>query len=274
MSKFKKEVEKGQRFRFGKNWQSFLATLTEERIQEAEKSLIEMLNMSNLIGKKFLDVGCGSGLFSLAAHRLGAEVYSFDFDPSSVACALTLKTKYYSGDQNWTIREGSVLDESFLRSLGSFDVVYSWGVLHHTSNMWGALNNMEYLVKNNGILFIAIYNNQGKKSKIWKSIKKLYCSGIFGRIIVSGVYLPYFFSRTLLSSILSKENVFVTYKKHRGMSVIHDIIDWIGGFPFEVASVEEIFKFYRDKNFVLNNIKTTNSLGCNQFVFVKKSKVD
>lgn len=84
---FHTQVEEGKRFEFGKNWQSFLDTLTDERITVATASLIKMLKSNNLEGKTFLDVGNGSGLFSLVARQLGAKVYSFDFDPSSVACA-------------------------------------------------------------------------------------------------------------------------------------------------------------------------------------------
>src|SRR5205823_13815006 len=84
------------RFAFGRNWQHFLQNVDEERIAEAEKSLCSMLEIQDLRGKSFLDVGCGSGLFSLAAIRLGASrIHSFDFDPQSVACTQTLKRRYF-----------------------------------------------------------------------------------------------------------------------------------------------------------------------------------
>src|SRR6185436_15028626 len=67
------------RFEFGANWQRFLSVLTDERIARAEASLCAMLDRTSLADTRFLDIGCGSGLFSLAARRLGAEVYSFDF---------------------------------------------------------------------------------------------------------------------------------------------------------------------------------------------------
>jgi len=124
------EIEAGQRFAFGENWRRFLESLSEERILEAERSLREMLELPSLAGLSFLDVGCGSGLFSLAARRLGARVHSFDYDPASAACAAELRRRYFPGDDTWTVEEGSVLDPPFLASLGTFDVVYSWGVLH------------------------------------------------------------------------------------------------------------------------------------------------
>lgn len=91
------EIAMGRRFAFGENWRRFLETLSEERVREAGRSLREMLEMPSLSGLSFLDVGCGSGLFSLAARRLGARVRSFDYDPASVACALELRRRFFPG---------------------------------------------------------------------------------------------------------------------------------------------------------------------------------
>src|SRR4051812_19306798 len=129
---FEQQVRQGKRFQFGENWREFLTGLDERRIREAETSLLEMLERDDLRGISFLDVGSGSGLFSLAARRLGARVRSFDFDPSSVWCTRTLRERYFADDPDWIVEEASALDEAYLRSLGRFDVVYSWGVLHHT----------------------------------------------------------------------------------------------------------------------------------------------
>src|SRR5918996_1381028 len=104
------EIARGERFEFGQNWSQFLASLDDDRIQQAEKSLKEMLEVESLAGKSFLDIGSGSGLFSLAARRLGARVHSFDFDPKSVACTRQLKKNYFRDDQSWKIEEASVLD--------------------------------------------------------------------------------------------------------------------------------------------------------------------
>ena len=122
------EIASGERFEFGQNWSQFLASVDDERIQQAEQSLKQMLEVDSLASKTFLDIGSGSGLFSLAARRLGARVHSFDFDPKSVACTREIKKNYFGDDDAWQIQEGSVLDTDFMSSLGQYDIVYSWGV--------------------------------------------------------------------------------------------------------------------------------------------------
>lgn len=273
-STFEQEVKQGDRFQFGKNWQRFLSVLNDERIAEAQKSLKQMLQVEDLQGKTFLDIGSGSGLFSLAARRLGAKVHSFDYDPDSVGCTQELKRRYFPDDNNWIIERGSVLDADYLKSLGQFDIVYSWGVLHHTGAMWQALENVTLPVAERGRLFIAIYNEQGNKSNQWRRIKQLYCSGIAGKSLVSTFFIPYFILGGLAVDILKARNPiarYTEYKKSRGMSRVYDWFDWLGGYPFEVAKPEDIFKFYRDKNFELENLITCGGgLGNNQFVFKKQ----
>ncbi len=269
-----KEISKGERFPFGANWKSFLVKLDEEHINEAVQSLKKMLDIDTLLGKRFLDVGSGSGLFSLAAKRLGAEVYSIDYDPQSVACTKELKIRYYNGDASWVVEEASALDTDYLASLGEFDIVYSWGVLHHTGDMEKALNNVLLPASNNTLLCIAIYNDQDNLSVLWKKVKQTYCSNIFGRYLILSIFVPFFFLQSMVIGLIKYKNpfkYFINYKKKRGMSVYHDWIDWLGGFPFEVAKPESIFKLYKSKGFILENLITTNRLGCNQYVFRKSA---
>lgn len=273
MSNYADESASGKRFEFGKNWQRFLNVLDEARIGEAELSLKDMLEIDNLQSKSFMDIGSGSGLFSLAARRLGACVHSFDYDPQSVACTAELKRRFFPDDENWTIEEGSILDASYVKSLGKFDVVYAWGVLHHTGDMWQALEHAIIPVAKGGKLFISIYNDQGRKSHRWRMVKQLYCRGLVGKVLVTAIFFPIFFSIGLAVDVKRGRNPaqrYRDYKKKRGMSVVTDWVDWLGGYPFEVAKPEEIFDFCRAKGHQLERLKTCGGgLGNNEFVFVK-----
>ncbi|HEX6314734.1 MAG TPA: methyltransferase domain-containing protein [Gemmatimonadaceae bacterium] len=264
------QVREGQRFKFGANWARFLRLLDERRIQQAEKSLVEMLEREDLSGLSFLDAGSGSGLFSLAARRLGATVTSVDFDPQSVACTRELRRRYFPDDDNWKVLEGSVLDAALLGSLGTFDVVYSWGVLHHTGDMWRAIDLTQRAVKPGGQYFIALYNDQGMRSRVWAGLKRAYCSGFVGRIGVSAICIPYFVITRLISDVVRLRNPIAHYRdyhRNRGMSVVRDWVDWLGGYPFEVASPAATFDFVRARGFRLDRLVSTLGSGCNEFVF-------
>ena len=126
-----------------------------------------MLKVERLDGKSFLDIGRGSGLFSLVARRLGARVHSFDYDPSRSRVQRNCRRRYFSSDGHWIVERGSALDRDYLARLGTFDVVYSWGVLHHTGAMWQALENVKPLVAEGGHLYIAIYNDLGEVTDSW-----------------------------------------------------------------------------------------------------------
>lgn len=150
------------RFPFGRNWRRFLEVVDKGRVEIAARSLEEMLGRGAVEGRSFLDVGAGSGLFSLAALRLGAaRVHSFDFDDDAVACARALKDRFAPDAERWTIERGDILRADYISALGCWDVVYAWGVLHHTGQMWSAIDNAARLVEDGGALFLALYNDQG-----------------------------------------------------------------------------------------------------------------
>ena len=264
MSTHAEELKSGERFAFGSNWRRFHRVLDENRILGAEASLRDMLNVENLQGKTFLDVGSGSGLFSLAARRLGASVHSFDYDPQSVECTEELKRRYFPDDSQWVVETGSVLDLTYLGKLPQFDIVYSWGVLHHTGSMWEALSNLCPLVSEKGKLFIAIYNDEGLCSRYWLAVKRAYVRfpSLRWLLVLIHTFYPFLPSR-IYRAFTGRLN------RERGMSAWYDLIDWVGGYPFEVASVKELFDFYRVKGFRLENIRTTNRSGCNELVLMK-----
>jgi 2-polyprenyl-3-methyl-5-hydroxy-6-metoxy-1,4-benzoquinol methylase len=273
---YAEEVAQGKRFEFGKNWSNFLSVLDDERIANAEESLCEMLEVQNLNGKTFLDIGSGSGLFSLAARRLGAKVHSFDFDPKSVACTTELRRRYFENDKNWTIEQNSALDENYVKSLGKFDIVYSWGVLHHTGDMWKGLENASFPVAENGKIFVAIYNDAGTKVARWHWIKKTYCGlpNILKTPFAVVAMLPDELKKLCAAVIMLKPaNYLRSWTQHengRGMNRWYDIIDWVGGYPYEVASPEELFEFYKAKGFSLTKLKSKGAgLGCVELVMQK-----
>jgi len=261
------------RFAFGANWSRFIECVDERRIDAAETSLIEMMGGADAIaGRTFLDAGSGSGLFSLAAVRIGAaRVCSFDYDLNSVATTAEMKRRFGPVDANWTVERGDILDRKYVASLGRWDIVYSWGVLHHTGNMWEAISNACDLVADGGMLFIAIYNDQGRKTRWWRKVKRLYSRNVLGRAAVITAFIPYWTLRGVLSDLIRLRNParrYRAYRSERGMSIIHDWIDWLGGYPFEAALPEIVFRRVRERGFSLRNLTTSGGgVGCNEFLF-------
>jgi SAM-dependent methyltransferase len=266
------------RFEFGRNWNAFLGSVNEQRIESSIASIKSMLGRERLDGLTFLDVGCGSGLSSLAARRLGCSVLSFDFDLDSVACTEELRRRFATDDPLWSIERGSALDEEYLRQLGTFDIVYSWGVLHHTGDMNRAIAMVSKQVASGGALFLAIYHDQGSASRRWSLIKRTYHrlpSGLrpVWVAMIAGCYEFKF----ALARLMRGNNPLPFEDWHkkaddRGMSAWYDWVDWVGGWPFEVASPDQIINPLCRSGFSLTQIKTVgNGWGCNEYVFRKES---
>jgi 2-polyprenyl-3-methyl-5-hydroxy-6-metoxy-1,4-benzoquinol methylase len=273
----RQEVAAGDRFEFGKNWQTFLRSVDEPRIAAAEASLLSMLRCENLAGRSFLDIGCGSGLFSLAARRQGARVHSFDYDTESVACTRELRRRFAADGAEWTIEQGSVLDREYMAALQTFDVVYSWGVLHHTGQMWDAVGAACRAVRPGGVLFIALYNDLGTKSERWRSIKRLYnrLPRPLRPLLTAATIAPdevKTLARLTLSGRPIEYLKLWTHHGARGMNRWRDAVDWVGGYPYEVATPEAVFDFCRERGFALKSLKCGGAgLGCNEFVFDRTS---
>lgn len=274
-----------ERFAFGENWQSFLRHVDRQRIERAERSLREMLRVEDLCGRRLLDIGCGSGLFSLAAYRLGAEVVSLDIDPESVACTRTLRNRFVpSADQEepsgsaWEIRQGSALDAGQMASLGRFDVVYAWGVLHHTGSMTDAIEQAATRVAPGGQFFLAIYNDQGGASRRWLAIKRFYhrlprlLRPCWVALIAGFHEFKFAAARLARGRNPLPWAEWRAKREDRGMSAWHDWVDWIGGLPFEVAKPEQVILPLWESGFDLENLKTVGcGWGCNEFVFRRRA---
>lgn len=275
MTRFDYQPDESVRFGFGENWENFLRVLNEERIYEARRSLEETFGATGLSGRSFLDIGCGSGLFSLVARQMGAKVRSFDYDQNSVNCANELRRRYFPEDPDWQVGQGSILDREFLETLGTFDVVYSYGVLHHTGAMWAAVDNATALVTPGGRFFVALYNDCQIRTRVWRRIKKAYTvSPKPIRIAMVVCWVVIAESVSAACRLLQGKNPLPiqdwrSYQQRRGMSKWHDYVDWVGGYPFEAARPDEIFDFCKARGFRLLRMKTPGpGHVCNEFLFV------
>ena len=245
-------------FPFGRNWDEFVRRcLNEERVRFSREHILDFLERPDLKGEYFLDVGCGSGLSSLAALESGAaRVVGFDSDPEAVRTAQRVRET--RGDPSrWTILLGSILDEEFVSTIEPADIVYSWEVLHHTGRMWKALENTAALMRERAFLYIALYTKT-PRSDYWLRIKKEYNSASpFRKRFME---LRYFLRYTFLPELFHGRNPFAyirRYESMRGMSYLTDLRDWLGGYPYEDAKIEDVVRFCRRRlNLELVNIAT------------------
>jgi 2-polyprenyl-3-methyl-5-hydroxy-6-metoxy-1,4-benzoquinol methylase len=272
---YEKTYKRAEHFSFGENWREFLRSLTPVQIETAKTSLTDFLGLRSLKGKRFLDLGCGSGLFSLAAYRLKArEIVSVDTDDGSLLAARSLKEKAGS-PSNWRILKGSALGRGLPMRLGTFDIVYSWGVLHHTGDMFGAIENSCALVKRGGLLYIAIYNENKTNlihgtSAFWLRVKRIYNrSGKLTKRLLYYSYATYLWVGLLLSGKNPSQYI-KNYRINRGMSWKHDIIDWLGGYPYEFAPPGKIINFLKERNFVCTKVVKSNAIGNNEYLFIRE----
>ena len=252
-------------FSFGKNWEEFIERhFTDERVEISKQHILNFLQLDNLEGRYFMDVGCGSGMSSLAAYRAGASrIVSFDVDPYSVKTTQRLREREGSPD-HWTVLEGSVLDKDFLATLDPADLLYSWGVLHHTGSMWEAIENAMTLMQPDGIFYIALYTTT-PESDFWIRIKKEYNQG---SQLKKYQMEAWYIWRFLWGSRFKQLPYILNYKKNRGMEFITDVRDWLGGWPYEDATVEEVQEFFQQRNWKQTDIKTGHAN--TEYLFTKK----
>jgi 2-polyprenyl-6-hydroxyphenyl methylase/3-demethylubiquinone-9 3-methyltransferase len=266
-------TERETHFEFGENWKNYSRTVDQKRIDSAIAG-VKKLFPDGLAGKTFLDIGCGSGLHSLAALSLGAaSVTAVDIDENSVATTQELLAKY-APDAKWIAKTASVFDLSPETS-GTFDVVYSWGVLHHTGEMWRAIEMAAALVKSGGQFAIAIYYAT-RYDQMWKAEKRFYSHAPRS---VQWILRQGYTAAFLATQIWFKKNpiAFIRdYSSTRGMNSSNDVHDWLGGYPYETASAEEMrarisaFGFKEDRSFLLPVSSGLFGSGCHEFVFTNQ----
>jgi 2-polyprenyl-6-hydroxyphenyl methylase/3-demethylubiquinone-9 3-methyltransferase len=255
-----------ERFSFGKNWTGFVGRMDDEAVDAARDSLTARLG--NISGLSFIDVGSGSGLFTLAAARLGAQpVVAFDYDADSVAM-----TRQLAGD-HVRVEQGDALDEEYIAALGAFDVVYSWGVLHHTGDMWRAVSNVQQLVKPNGRFWLALYRDQGWQSRAWRQVKRLYnrLPALLRAPYAAIVMGPFELAALLAYARRGELRKYIGQWRGgwggRGMNRWNDAIDWVGGYPFEVASPEAVAARFPGTEWRLKWLSENRRWGCNEYLY-------
>ena len=260
------------RFAFGDNWRAYLARLDAGRTAEAEKSLQGLLGCERLDGSTFLDIGSGSGLFSLAARRLGARVHSFDHDAESVACTAMLKERYAPDDASWTVERGSVLDRDYLAGLGTYDTVYAWGVLHHTGAMREAVRKAAALVRSGGTFAFALYRKT-PSCGAWRLEKRWYARANPSAqrraraLYVTLMRLYYRLRGRDFAAYVSG------YVSKRGMDFAHDVHDWLGGYPYQsiapaaVAEIMTSLGFEHVRSVILPRSLGVFGSGCDEYVY-------
>ena len=260
------------RFEFGKNWLDFIkANFNSEQVEVSKKHILNFLGTDNLDGKSVLDIGCGSGLHSVAMLEAGASlVHGFDYDENSVKATQYIQSQVRSMP-NWTVEQGSVLDDSYINGLPKYDLVYSWGVLHHTGEVWRAIKNAATRVADGGDLYIALYAADvqiNPTPEFWLNVKKTYISSL----PLQKKYMEFWYIwRFQLHKNPLRIPIFIKrmleHKKKRGMNIFTDIRDWLGGWPMEFVYDADVINFCKDLGFQLKKISTGEA--CSEFYFTK-----
>jgi 2-polyprenyl-6-hydroxyphenyl methylase/3-demethylubiquinone-9 3-methyltransferase len=264
-------TERAAHFEFGENWRNYAKTIDKTRIDAAVEG-VKKLFPDGLDGKTFLDIGCGSGLHSLAALILGASsVVAIDIDENSVDTTHQLLARF-APDTHWTAKVVSIFEAS-PENLGNFDIVYSWGVLHHTGDMWRAIDNASKLVKPDGMFCLAIYAATAS-DRFWKAEKRIYSKAPQAiQWCIRQMYMGAFIAAKAVGQGSNPIRYILSYSKVRGMNFSHDVHDWLGGYPYETANADELIRrvgeagFQEIRSFLLPYSRGIFGSGCHEFVF-------
>jgi len=252
-------------FSFGENWLKYLDAMPPKAADAMARYVQDWLG--ELANLRFLDIGSGSGLISLVAHELGADVVSFDVDPASARATERLRGRS-ANTASWSSSIGSILDDDFVARLGTFDVVCSWGVLHHTGDVWHALDNAARLVAPNGRLWLALYTKTGSSGRSLRT-KRLY--NRLPHVAKGSWRLGYAAAKYGKSILRGQLRPWVTYHEERGMDWWRDIEDWLGGLPYEPVSPGEVLARLRPLGFTLERLQDALGEGVNDVYLFRRA---
>lgn len=173
--------------------QDFLSL--QEYVLRTGPWLKDWFTRQDLTGLRCLDLGSGSGLFSSFLARSGGAVTALDLTEAGVK--LTRRTNRFFGTDVDVVR-GDAENAPF--SDGAFDFVYSWGVLHHTSDMDRAMAEMSRMLKPEGRGMMMVYHKTSVvyylhglfwlfvRGKLFKghglaSVQRFYTDGFYHRYL-------------------------------------------------------------------------------------------
>lgn len=260
-------------YEFGKNWTRYVKrAFDDERVEIAKRHLLAVIERSDLRGLDFLDIGCGSGIHSLAAFRAGAgRIHGFDYDPDSITATSIVRT-YAGTPTNWAVERGDVLDENYINSLGKWNFVYSWGVLHHTGDVWRALENAQTTVAEGGLFYIALYSADVQTDpEFWLRIKQEYNqAGQLKRWRMEWWYVWVYVMDRRIGRLPDLIKRIVQHRIGRGMSFFADVRDWLGGWPMQFVHDGEVVDFLEGKH-GLKLVKIKTGEANTEFVFKREA---
>jgi 2-polyprenyl-3-methyl-5-hydroxy-6-metoxy-1,4-benzoquinol methylase len=265
-----------KQFDFGANWADFSANAaSRERAEQARAQFMRLMQGVELQGRTFLDIGFGQGFSLLSAQSMGARVVGCDINPKCHE-VIERNRALFPGLEAAAIplQVGSILDANVVSALrrmpesgeAGFDIVHSWGVLHHTGDMRLALANAVSLVRPGGIFVAAIYNRHWS-SLPWLAIKAAYVHSprLLQKMMVGGLYPVIWLAKLAVTRKNPKA-------MDRGMDFYYDVVDWVGGYPYEYASVHEMEAICRPLGLSLvRAIDAKVPTGCNELVFRKQA---
>jgi 2-polyprenyl-3-methyl-5-hydroxy-6-metoxy-1,4-benzoquinol methylase len=260
-------------FDFGKNWEDFSRNaLDPEKVRQAQVDFQKLLSEIPLEGRSFLDIGFGQGLSLLSAASAGARCLGIDINPRCLQVLDQNRKTFFPdiGGERIACLQGSILDPESIHKLQShsfskderFEIVHSWGVLHHSGAMLQAIQNSANLVSSHGHLVLAIYQAHWS-SPLWKLIKYVYNrSPVLAQWFLILIFYPMIYLAKWLVTRKNPKN------KNRGMDFYHDVIDWVGGHPYEYATQAQIVSYLKELGFeLIRFFPPATPIGCMEFVF-------